>query len=147
MDNYAENKSYNLKIYILCFVVALTTFSCGPRSGIHKDNDETSQENTQKGTQFICGNAIQESNNIEWANKTLGINSDGYKGQKLFKQNCAVCHFLNDQKLTGSGLKGVFDRVPKPEIEWLKNYILNSEKYINQVTLMLKSFTKNQPVL
>ncbi len=50
-------------------------------------------------------------------------------GAKLFKQNCAVCHASHtDQKLTGPGLKGVFDRAPKGD--WLKNWILNNEKMI-----------------
>jgi mono/diheme cytochrome c family protein len=50
-------------------------------------------------------------------------------GAKLFKQNCAVCHASHtDQKLTGPGLKGIFDRAPKGD--WLKNWILNSEKLI-----------------
>ncbi len=50
-------------------------------------------------------------------------------GAKLFKQNCAVCHASHtDQKLTGPGLKGVFDRVPKGD--WINKWILNSEKVI-----------------
>lgn len=50
-------------------------------------------------------------------------------GQKLFKQNCAVCHASHtSQKLTGPGLLGVFDRVPKGD--WLNKWILNSEKVI-----------------
>lgn len=50
-------------------------------------------------------------------------------GAKLFKQNCAVCHASHtDQKLTGPGLKGIFDRAPKGD--WLKNWILNNEKMI-----------------
>jgi len=49
-------------------------------------------------------------------------------GAKLFKQNCAVCHALTDQKLTGPGLAGIFDRAPKGD--WLKNWILNNEKLI-----------------
>ena len=49
-------------------------------------------------------------------------------GAKIFKQNCAVCHTLTDQKLTGPGLAGVFDRAPKGD--WLKNWILNNEKLI-----------------
>ncbi len=52
-------------------------------------------------------------------------------GAKLFKQNCAVCHAAHtDQRLTGPGLKGVFDRVPKPADEWLTKWILNNEKMI-----------------
>jgi mono/diheme cytochrome c family protein len=50
-------------------------------------------------------------------------------GEKLFKQNCAVCHASHtDQKLTGPGLAGVFDRAPKGD--WLKNWILNNQKLI-----------------
>lgn len=56
---------------------------------------------------------------------------DADKGAKLFKQNCAVCHASHtDQRLTGPGLKGVFDRVPKPADEWLIKWILNNEKLI-----------------
>lgn len=63
---------------------------------------------------------------IHWA-----IAQDADKGAKLFKQNCAVCHASHtDQKLTGPGLKGIFDRVPKPAEEWLIKWILNNEKLI-----------------
>ena len=51
-------------------------------------------------------------------------------GAKIFKQNCAVCHTLTDQKLTGPGLAGVFDRVPKPSDEWLTKWIKNNNKVI-----------------
>lgn len=50
-------------------------------------------------------------------------------GEKLFKQNCAVCHSPHtDQKLTGPGLKGIFDRAPKGD--WLHKWILNNQKLI-----------------
>lgn len=50
-------------------------------------------------------------------------------GEKLFKQNCAVCHASHtDQKLTGPGLSGIFDRAPKGD--WLKRWILNNQKLI-----------------
>ncbi|HEY1040807.1 MAG TPA: c-type cytochrome [Bacteroidia bacterium] len=47
-------------------------------------------------------------------------------GKALFKANCAVCHSMCDQKLTGPGLKGVADRVPKGA--WLHDWIKNNEK-------------------
>jgi mono/diheme cytochrome c family protein len=51
------------------------------------------------------------------------------EGAKIFKQNCAVCHASHtDQKLTGPGLKGIFDRAPKGD--WLAKWILNNEKLI-----------------
>lgn len=51
-------------------------------------------------------------------------------GEKLFKQNCAMCHdAFTDRQLTGPGLKGIFNRAPKGD--WLKRYILNNEKLIH----------------
>ena len=48
-------------------------------------------------------------------------------GAKIFKQNCAVCHSSHtDQKLTGPGLLGVFDRIPKGD--WIHKWIMNSDK-------------------
>lgn len=58
----------------------------------------------------------------------FSFNVKAQDGAKIFKQNCAVCHALTDQKLTGPGLAGVFDRAPKGD--WLKNWILNNEKLI-----------------
>lgn len=51
-------------------------------------------------------------------------------GERLFKSNCSPCHNLGFQKLTGPGLAGIIDRVPKPAMAWLKAYILNNEKMI-----------------
>ena len=60
---------------------------------------------------------------------TYSNNLQAQDGAKLFKQNCAVCHASHtDQKLTGPGLKGIFDRAPKGD--WLKKWILNNEKLI-----------------
>src|SRR5688572_16683594 len=56
-------------------------------------------------------------------------NIQAQDGAKLFKQNCAVCHTSHtDQKLTGPGLLGVFDRAPKGD--WLKRWILDNQKMI-----------------
>lgn len=50
------------------------------------------------------------------------------KAPKIFRQNCAVCHRLDDQRLTGPGLAGVADRVPQPVDKWLFNYIKNNDR-------------------
>jgi cytochrome c2 len=44
-------------------------------------------------------------------------------GEKIFKQNCAVCHSLGTNKLTGPGLEGVMSRVPSEKwlFDWIKN--------------------------
>ncbi len=49
-------------------------------------------------------------------------------GEKIFKQNCAVCHSLGSNKITGPGLEGLFTRVPGGD--WLHNWIKNNEKLI-----------------
>ncbi len=55
----------------------------------------------------------------------------GQDGAKLFKAKCATCHASHtDAKITGPGLKGVFERAPKGE--WLHNWIINSEKMLKQ---------------
>ena len=60
---------------------------------------------------------------------SFSLNVFSQDGEKLFKQNCAVCHASHsDQKLTGPGLKGVFDRVPKGD--WIVKWIINNEKLI-----------------
>lgn len=51
-------------------------------------------------------------------------------GKKIFKQNCAVCHSLGDNKITGPGLAGIAGRVPKPTDEWLTKWIKNNNKVI-----------------
>ena len=64
-------------------------------------------------------------------------------GAKIFKQNCAVCHSLTDQKLTGPGLAGVADRVPKPADEWLAKWIKNNNKVIASGDAYAKSLVAN----
>jgi mono/diheme cytochrome c family protein len=60
---------------------------------------------------------------------TISSKIHAQDGEKLFKQNCAVCHASHtDQKLTGPGLKGVFDRVPPGD--WINRWIKNNEKLI-----------------
>ncbi len=48
------------------------------------------------------------------------------EGAKLFKNNCAVCHQVQN-KLVGPALKNVYER---REIPWLVNFIQNSQKVI-----------------
>lgn len=57
----------------------------------------------------------------------FSFNAQAVDGEKLFKQNCSTCHRIDEKKLTGPGLKGVFDRVPQPAEEWLMKWIKNNE--------------------
>lgn len=49
-------------------------------------------------------------------------------GEKIFTQNCAVCHSMGTNKITGPGLEGVFTRVPAGD--WLHKWIKNNEAMI-----------------
>lgn len=50
-------------------------------------------------------------------------------GAKIFKQNCAVCHSLGKNKVTGPGLEGVAGRVPNDA--WLAKWIKNNNAVIS----------------
>jgi mono/diheme cytochrome c family protein len=107
------------------FLLLILIFSCGQRSGIHGDTDKTSVKETQR---IVCGNAIIDEQNYNTARQTLGIDGDGGRGEKLFKQNCAVCHDIMHRQFIEPGLQGFYSKIPEPKTEWLKNYILNSIK-------------------
>ncbi len=49
-------------------------------------------------------------------------------GAQLFKTNCASCHSLGTNKLTGPGLEGVTKRVPPGD--WINKWIKNSDALI-----------------
>ena len=48
------------------------------------------------------------------------------EGGKLFHANCATCHSLGTNKVTGPGLQGVTDRVPAPYQDWMFKWIKNN---------------------
>ncbi len=47
-------------------------------------------------------------------------------GGKLFNANCAVCHSLGTETITGPGLQGVTGRVPSPYQDWMLKWIKNN---------------------
>lgn len=51
------------------------------------------------------------------------------EGGKLFKANCAVCHSLGTNKITGPGLSGVTGRVPQPYQDWMLKWIRNNVSF------------------
>src|SRR5688572_18701885 len=57
------------------------------------------------------------------------VNGYAADGKAIFKANCATCHKLNDQRLTGPGLAGVATRVPGDD--WLKKWIENPTAMVN----------------
>lgn len=75
---------------------------------------------------YACGGYSSDTVSVQPAANTDSVRSDP---EKLFKQNCSVCHTLTHQKLTAPGLAGVANRVPKGN--WLKSWILNNERLIH----------------
>ncbi len=109
-----------LIILLLLLIICLLMFC--------KISDTEMSESKKSGTIGFCGTQVLEESGSVTRSRITGLIGNFEFGKKLFKQNCAVCHSLTDQELTGPGLKGLYDRIPKPQIEWLKKYILNSEK-------------------
>lgn len=109
-----------LIILLLLLIILLLTYC--------KKSDKEISENKTTETNVFCGTqALEESGSVE-KSKITGLIGDFEFGRKIFKQNCAVCHSLTNQEITGPGLKGLYDRIPKPQIDWLKKYIMNNEK-------------------
>jgi len=52
--------------------------------------------------------------------------ADAVDGAKVFKANCALCHSLGTNKITGPGLDGVTKRVPQPYADWMHKWIKNN---------------------
>lgn len=86
-----------------------------------KKNEEPKSEETG----FFCGNATEEKSTRYTDKLSDGSMFDSEKGEKLFKQNCAVCHSLGSNMITGRGLRNVMSRVPSSE--WLEKFIMNSD--------------------
>jgi mono/diheme cytochrome c family protein len=52
---------------------------------------------------------------------------DAAKGEALFKNNCAQCHAVTDERVVGPGLKGVSSR---HDFAWLSKWVRNSQAMI-----------------
>lgn len=65
-------------------------------------------------------------------------------GSKIFKRQCAACHLLSADRITGPGFYGLMWRVPSER--WLRAYIMNSDslaKAKDPYTLKLRSENGN----
>ncbi len=101
----------------ISFILLTIFFSCGPRSGIHHDNQVDDKNNVS---------TIDTSSPQYKSELKLSENFD--KGHKLFRLYCAVCHAgRSDQRMVGPGFKGIADRLPKPAEEWFIKYTLNND--------------------
>ena len=76
----------------------------------------------------MLSDTIKHSPDFETIKDTSLNKSKALTGENIFKMNCAVCHSMGTEKLTGPGLKNILER--EPSVNWLKNYILNNNKVI-----------------
>lgn len=118
---HRQSRTIAVMFVIILLLIALLLFLTLCRSG-RSVASELRQEPVG-----LCGTDALERSEVERFSKIEGLRGDYDRGKKLFRQNCAMCHALSDQVLTGPGLKGVFYRVPGPGAEWLRKYILNNE--------------------
>ena len=53
---------------------------------------------------------------ISWAKSKTGLSPAAKGGQKVFQQNCAMCHFANQaKKKIGPGMKGILKNKELPD--------------------------------
>ncbi len=76
-------------------------------------------EKVEEQQPFGCGTAAQLHGNDS-------VSFEDTAGKKLFGRNCAVCHSLGTNRITGAGLEGIFTRIPSEQ--WLFNYIAHADK-------------------
>ena len=99
---------------IIFIFITLTFLSCGPRSGVHEESETlVTNENI----------VIEQISPIEKSEQN---------GRKVFKQNCAVCHHISTMKLTGPGLGGVLERLPKPSEEYFIKYLTSNDSLLKK---------------
>jgi mono/diheme cytochrome c family protein len=58
---------------------------------------------------------------------TAAGGGDAVKGEALFKNNCAQCHAVSDERVVGPGLKGATSR---KDMAWLIKWVRNSQAVI-----------------
>ncbi len=75
------------------------------------------------------GNRPGREANIPNVSREHAVMRDKHeKGKQLFKANCASCHYSDDRKMVGPGLKGTRQRVPKGD--WLYEYVRNASAMV-----------------
>jgi cytochrome c2 len=111
---WAHVINHCLKYCVIIAVLPVTFLSCGPRSGIHNNTDD----------EDLPGCGVVSNPALE--GRMIVVTRNQERGEKIYKQDCAVCHAVTDKKLTGPGLLGVFDRLPRGEA-YFRMYVNNSD--------------------
>src|SRR3990167_6577026 len=66
-------------------------------------------------------------------------------GEKIFQDNCAKCHSLGTETVTGPGLEGVMKRVPPGD--WMFKWIKNNDALIKSCdtyAVKINAFSETQ---
>jgi mono/diheme cytochrome c family protein len=135
-----------LRSYLFIWVSCLLIAACNsePKSNIESTPTKEKTAETPPVLTTQPG-----SSSIEPADPALAV------GEKLYTENCKVCHNLNNITLIGPGLAGINQRRSQ---EWLIPWIKNSQKVIasgdkyavdlfnkhNKVTMPSYDFTDDQ---
>jgi hypothetical protein len=104
------------------------SFYCGQKQHVVSDSSrlEMKKDSVRDFSSNLLIDPIVE---LDAGGKPVMTGVVMYDGEQLFKQNCATCHdAFTDKRISGPGLLGVTDRVPKGD--WLMRYILNNERMI-----------------
>lgn len=79
------------------------------------------------------------------SNVYQSLTSTASKGQILFKQNCAKCHYKTDQKSVGPGLHGIMNRINEDQlVSWVQNptETIKRDKYFEK---LVEGFNDRMP--
>lgn len=98
----------NLSVLVSCLFVGILVFSLGQLF------DVPPQE-----VPFVCGVEDMPSPKI--------LIGDALKGERLFKDNCAVCHNSSSEALVGPGLANISKR---RSFDWIVRWVHNPQKVI-----------------
>lgn len=97
----------------------MTMTACGPRSGISDNSTEPA----------ICG---VKDLTLADTSKIIPRTDSENNGHRLFMSYCRQCHAPMDiQPCIGKSLRGIADRLPKTEDNYLKIFIQNSDSLKN----------------
>lgn len=98
-------------------------------SRIHSQDSQQNSDTTSTSNQATSSSDTTSTANQATASSENGIPTDPDiidKGHTLFRNNCSICHAINEQ-VVGPALKGVYNARPIP---WILSFVKNSQKVI-----------------
>lgn len=125
------------------FAVAISgliilNFSCGNQNGNNSGSAASTDTSTLSASSAAAPSGSDESTNPKGIGKYTDVQLTHpldqnmvAGGQKVYDVKCSSCHKLTNEKLVGTGWKGVTDRRTP---EWIMNFVTNTEEMIAKDT-------------